>query len=119
VVAALLGIALVSLLSLALAVWVRWRIAATGLMIGTFFLLPGFGQIFDVILRTHWGRLISLPYVMMVVWANLFRIPQDQLHRARLDLVPLWSAWASLLSVCGICIWLLHRRLKAREVERS
>jgi len=119
VVAALLGIALVSLLSLALAVWVRWRIAATGLMIGTFFLLPGFGQIFDVVLRTHWGRLINLPYVMMVVWANLFRIPQDQLHRARLDMVPLWSAWAALLFVCGMCIWLLHRRLKAREVERS
>lgn len=119
VVAALLGIALVSLLSLALAVWVRWRIAATGLMIGTFFLLPGFGNIFDLVLRTHWGHLISLPYVMMVVWANLFRIPQDQLHRARFDLVPLWSAWASVLSVCGICIWLLHWRLKAREVERS
>src|SRR5215472_15544039 len=36
VVAALLGIALISLLSMALAVWVRWRIAATALMIGTF-----------------------------------------------------------------------------------
>jgi len=119
VVAALLGIALVSLLAMALAVWVRWRIAATALMIGTFFLLPGFGQIFDVILRTHWGRLINFPYVMMVVWANLFRVPPAELHHSHLDLVPLWSAWAALLSVCGICIWLLHRRLKAREVERS
>jgi ABC-2 type transport system permease protein len=119
VVAALLGIALVSLLAMALAVWVRWRIAATALMIGTFFLLPGFGQIFDAVLRTHWGRLINFPYVVMVVWANLFRIPPAELHHSHLDLVPLWSAWAALLSVCGICICLLHRRLKAREVERS
>jgi len=117
VVAALLGIALVSLLSMALAVWVRWRIAATALMIGTFFLLPAFGGIFDLILRTHWGRLLNFPYVMMVIWSTLFRVPEQQRHIAQLDLIPLWSAWATVFVVCTFCLWLLHRRLKAREVE--
>jgi ABC-2 type transport system permease protein len=119
VVAALLGIALISLLSMALAVWVRWRIAATALMIGTFFLLPAFGGIFDLILRTHWGRLLNFSYVMMVIWSSLFRVPEQQRHIAQFDLIPLWSAWATVFVVCAICLWLLHRRLKAREVERG
>jgi hypothetical protein len=54
---------------------------------------------------------------MMVIWANLFRVPEQQRHFAKLDMIPLWSAWATVLVVCAICLWLLHRRLKAREVE--
>lgn len=119
IVAGLLWIALISLLAMALAVWVRWRIAATALMLGIFFVLPGFGVAMDAILRTHWGRLLSFPYTITLVWAHLFRFPDDQLHVAQFDVVPLWSAWASLLSVCAISIWLLNRRLKAREVERG
>jgi ABC-2 type transport system permease protein len=118
-VAGMLWIALISLLSMALAVWVRWRIAATALMLGIFFVLPGFGAVMDAILRTHWGRLFSLPYDTALVWAHLFRFQTDQFHRAQFDLVPLWSAWASIFSVCAISVWLLHRRLKAREVERG
>jgi ABC-2 type transport system permease protein len=117
IVAGLLWIALISLLSMALSVWVKWRVAATALMIGTFFLLPGVGEVFDVILRTHWGKLLNFPYVMMVVSARLFRIPSDQ--GPHLNLVPLWSAWAALLSVCAISLCLLHRRLKAREAVRG
>jgi hypothetical protein len=33
--------------------------------------------------------------------------------------VPLWAAWASLFSLCITCFWLLDRKLRAREVERS
>lgn len=118
-VAGMLWIALISLLSMALAVWVRWRIAATALMLGIFFVLPGFGAAMDAILRTHWGMLFNLPHVIALIWAHLFRFQTDQFHRAQFDLVPLWSAWASILAVCAMSVWLLHRRLKAREVERG
>src|SRR5215470_558491 len=67
VVGAFLGIAIVSLLSMALAVWVRWRIAASALMFGTFFMLPAFGEIFNAVMRTQWGKLINITYVMMAV----------------------------------------------------
>jgi ABC-2 type transport system permease protein len=117
VISGLLWIALISLLSMALSVWVKWRIAATALMIGTFFLLPGLGGVIDVILRTHWGNLLNFTYVMAVISANLFRIPSDQ--GPHLNLIPLWSAWAALLSVCLISLWLLHRGLKAREAVRG
>lgn len=122
IVAGVLWIAVVSLIAMALAVWVRWRIAATALMLGIFFVLPGFGAAFNAILRTRWGDLLNLTHVITTVWAHLFRIPsaygpQDQF--TRLDQIPLWSAWATLLGVCAISLWLLHRRLRAREVERA
>lgn len=115
----LMWIALISLLSMALAVWVRWRIAATGLMIGVFFLLPGFGEATNLILRTHWGNLLNFPYLVSMVFAHLFRFPPHQLERAGFTEVPLWSAWASLIGVCVISVLLLDRRLRAREVERG
>jgi ABC-2 type transport system permease protein len=114
-----LWIALISLLSMALSVWMRWRIAATGLMIATFFFLPAFGEAIDAIVRTHWGRLLNFPFTIIMIWSRLFRLPQRQLHRGSFDVIPLWCAWASLLTVCAFCLWLLHRRLKAREVERT
>jgi ABC-2 type transport system permease protein len=117
VISGFLGIAIVSLLSMALAVWVRWRIAATALMFGIFSLLPAFGEVFNAVMRTQWGKLLNLSYLMMAVWARLFRVPRGQ--GPRLDLVPLWASWVALLSVCALCLWLLNRRLKAREVERA
>jgi ABC-2 type transport system permease protein len=116
----LLGIALVSLVSMAIAVWVRWRIAATALLMGVFFVLPGLGAAINAVLRTRWGMLLNFTYLVGVVWTHLFRIV-DRLGRPLgvFDLVPLWSAWATLLTVCVISLGLLHHRLKAREVERS
>lgn len=114
-----LYIAVISLLSMAIAVWVRWRIAATGLMFGFFFLLAGFGQLANLILRTYWGNLLNFPYLASMVLAHLFRFSTPQLERSELVQIPLWSAWAALLSVCVISLMLLVRRLQAREVERG
>ncbi|HKF19969.1 MAG TPA: ABC transporter permease subunit [Candidatus Angelobacter sp.] len=118
VVAGLLWIALISLLSMALSVWVKWRIAATALMIGTFFLLPGFGAVVSAVMRTRWGNLLNFPYLITLVWAHLFRLSPRHIHVVG-DHVPLWAAWAVLLAVCGFCIWILNRKLKAREAVRG
>src|SRR6478672_4261957 len=115
VVGGLLWIAVITLYSMALAVWVKWRIAATGLMFATFFLLPGLGEAVDAILRTHWGRLLNFPYVMSLVWSRLFRFTEIQRHGSQYDWIPLWAAWATLLGMCAFSLWLLNRRLKARE----
>jgi ABC-2 type transport system permease protein len=115
----LIWIAIISLVSMAVAVWVKWRIAATALMLGIFFLLPALGQVLDAILRTQWGSLINITHMMSIVWAHLFRLKEIERHSSGFDVVPLWAAWASLLSVCTACFWLLDRKLRAREVERS
>jgi ABC-2 type transport system permease protein len=115
----LLWISVMALLALALSVWVKWRIAASGLMFAAFFVLAGLGQVIDSILRTQWGRLLNIPYVMALIWAHLFRLPSSFVREFRYARVPLWSAWASIISICLICLMLLNRRLKAREVERG
>ena len=119
VVAGLLWIALISLLSMALSVWVKWRIAATALMIGTFFVLPGFGAVVSAVMRTRWGNLLNLPYLITLVWTQLFRLPARHVRLSPYDQIPLWAAWATLLAVCGFCVWILNARLKAREAVRG
>ena len=115
----LIWIAVISLVSMAVAVWVKWRIAATALMLGIFFLLPALGAVLDAILRTQWGSLINITHMISIVWAHLFRLKAIERHSSGFDVVPLWAAWASLLSLCTACFWLLDRKLRAREVERS
>jgi ABC-2 type transport system permease protein len=115
----LLWIAMISLISMAVAVWVKWRIAATGLMLAVFFLLPPLGFVLNAILRTKWGMLLNFPYLISLVWSHLFRLDITNRHSGGFDLVPLWSAWAALLSVCAFCVWLLDSKLRAREVERA
>jgi ABC-type transport system involved in multi-copper enzyme maturation permease subunit len=117
--ACVLWIAVISLLSMAVSVWVKWRIAASALMFAVFFVLPILGFAMNQILRTEWGRLINLPYVTTVIWSHLFRLTAMNRHGGDLDAIPLWAAWASLLSVCAFCFWLLDRKLRAREVESA
>jgi hypothetical protein len=88
-------------------------------MFAVFFVLPGLGEAANAILHTQWGRLLSVPYVMTLIWTHLFRLPDRFIHGFNYAGVPLWSAWASVLSVCLICIMLLNQRLRAREVERG
>ena len=121
VLSSLIGIAMVSLLSMAVAVWVKWRIAATALMFAVFFLIPVMGEVISLILQTRWGHLLNFPMMFMIICAHLFRIPAmgpGGMGRG-FYVVPVWAAWMSALGLCAICFSLLNRKLKAREVERS
>ncbi len=117
----MIWIASVSLLAMAISVWVKWRIAATALLLSFSFLLPVLGHVMSLILRTQWGHLIDFPTMLAIIAGHLFRI--DPMGPGGLgknfDVVPLWAAWASLLSQCAFCFWLLNRKLRAREVERA
>jgi ABC-type transport system involved in multi-copper enzyme maturation permease subunit len=117
----LIWIATVSLLSMAVAVWVKGRIAATILMLSVSFLFPVLGTMISIILRTRWGQVINFPMMIGVIWAHLFRVVESgpNVTKPGFDVVPLWAASASLLSLYTFCFWLLDRKLRAREVERS
>ena len=117
--ASVLWITVISLVAMAVSVWVKWRIAASALMVSVFFVLPILGFAMNKILRTEWGRLMNLPYVTTVIWAHLFRLTTMNRHVGEWDAIPLWSAWATLLGVCAFCFWLLDRKLRAREVQSA
>src|SRR5262249_61009536 len=96
-------------------------IAWTALLFATFFVLPGFGLILNVVLRTRWGWLLNLSHTIRYIWAVLFRVPLGRFQPPGIfgGPLPLWADWASLLAVCAFSLWLLDRRLRAREVERG
>jgi hypothetical protein len=49
--------------------------------------------------------------MVKVVWAHLFNIDSPVS-------VPVWAAWASLLTLCAFCLALLYRKVRAYEIVR-
>jgi ABC-2 type transport system permease protein len=112
-------IALLTLLGLALSAWIRWRLVASTALFGVFFMGSAFGEVWRQVLQDPWGRLANLPYLMGVVWLHLFGIvptPETGREAQALAELPVWAAWTGLVATCALCVWLLDRRLRAREV---
>jgi ABC-2 type transport system permease protein len=104
-------ILVLSLLALALSAWIKWKIAAGGLVLGVFFAGAGFGTALNSVMRTKYGTLLNLTEVMFTVWSKLFRWPSES------D-ISVESAWICLGVVCAICLWMLVRRVRAFEVVK-
>jgi ABC-2 type transport system permease protein len=119
-----LWIGVLTLLALALSAWIKWRLVATGALFAIFFFGSAFGELWRGLLRNAWGRLANLSYLIVLVWRELFGIEsrrslaRDMLDDRRVQDLPVWAASVGLLAVCAICLWLLDRRLQAREVVR-
>jgi ABC-2 type transport system permease protein len=112
-------IAVLTLLGLSLSAWIRWRLVASTALFGVFFMGSAFGEVWREVLRDPWGRLANLPYLIGVVWLDLFGIvtrPEAAREARVIGGLPTWAAWAGLLATCALCLWLLDKRLRAREV---
>ena len=104
-------ILMLSLLALALSAWIKWKIAAGGLVLGVFFVGAGFGSALNNVMRIKYGSLLNLTEVMFKIWSKLFRWPED-------TGISLEASWVSVGVVCAICLWLLVRRVRAFEVVK-
>jgi ABC-2 type transport system permease protein len=102
-------ILMLSLLALALSAWIKWKIAAGGLLLGVFFAGAGFGTALNNVMRTQYGTLLNLTEVMFTIWSKLFRWPSD-------TGISVEASWICVAVVCAICLWLLVRRVRAFEV---
>jgi ABC-2 type transport system permease protein len=111
VLGSLIWIAILSLLAMALSAWVKWRIVAGALLLGVMFFGAGFGEAINAVLRTQTGYFLNLAYLMSTVWSDLFGIDSDHW-------IPVADAWIALLLYCGICLFLLMRKVRAYEVVR-
>jgi ABC-2 type transport system permease protein len=106
-------IAVMTLISLAVSAYVKWKPVAR---LGLFFIFVvggGFAGILNLTLRTHWGSLFNIGDMIRVVWGKLFDVPEG------VSEVPLGAAFISLAVVCLICVVLLQRKVRAYEVVRS
>jgi ABC-2 type transport system permease protein len=110
-----------TLLGLALSAWIRWRIVASAALAGVFFMGAAFGEMWREVLHEPWGRLANLYYLVGLVWRSLFGLftsrsmAQEMFNESGRDL-PTWAAWAGLAAAAALSVWLLERRLRAREV---
>ena len=109
----LLWIAVLGLLALAVSSWVKWRIIASGATIAILLVPAGFGGVIMGVLRTHWGLLFNVPYLMTLIWSDLLHIPLPP------DVVPVSAAWAVMAATALLSMFLLARRIQARQVVRG
>ena len=117
-------ILILALLALALSAWVKWKPAAGALMFGVFFVAAAFGAIVNGVQRTNWGNLLNISYLIGAVWVRLFeggnQTTQGAIFfRARSEeALPLWCCWAALVALCGICLYMLAKKIRGTEVVR-
>jgi hypothetical protein len=110
--AAWLWIGLLAFVSVTASVWLRWRWAAAGALVGYFMASQAAGAVFARTLGSSWGRIIDANFLVNIIWKDLFRLSSGP------EGLPTWAAWLALLSVIACCLLILNRRLKAREVVR-
>lgn len=108
-------ILVLSLVSLAISAWVKWKPVARVALLVVFFVLAGFAEALNEALDTWWGWMFSLSNAMERVLDALFGI--QGVGRNELSF-PAWAAWTTLTVACLVSLWLLSRRVRAYEVVR-
>jgi ABC-2 type transport system permease protein len=127
--ASFIWIVVLAIVSLAVSAWLRWRVVASGALLGIFFIPSAFGEIINELFRTRIGHLISIGAIMNSVWQGLFGLFQRESGRMRgtfngrpIDVTfyepPLWSSWLVLALFCGFFVLLLMRKVRAYEVVK-
>lgn len=107
-----LWILVVSLLSLAVSAWVRWRPVATLSVFGFFFATAAIGAFLVEELHVSWGGVLDLVRLMSNVWVELFGIERLEPGQPVLVSVAAIAAW------CALFLAMLLRRVRAYEVVR-
>jgi ABC-2 type transport system permease protein len=106
-----LWVLILSLIALAMSAWVKWRIAAGGLILAVFFAGAGFGAAINAVMRTTAGTMIDLAQVMYRLWSSLLRADVEMK-------ITVGEAWFALSVACAICLWMLMKRVRAFEVVK-
>jgi ABC-type transport system involved in multi-copper enzyme maturation permease subunit len=112
----ILWILMLSILGLALSSWVKWRAVATGIIFAAVFVPSGVGGIITGVLRTKWGFLLNMPFVMTQLWRRMLGAPELMW---RDETIPTAAIVIMLLLVCLLCAGMLNARIRAREVVRG
>src|SRR4028119_1884772 len=79
----MIWIILLSLMALAVSAIVKWRVVASGALLGIFFVPSAFGAIINDLFLTRAGHLISLWATMDSIWRGLFGLFERQTGHIR------------------------------------
>jgi ABC-type transport system involved in multi-copper enzyme maturation permease subunit len=112
----LIWIAIISILGLALSSSVKWRGVATAIIFAAVFIPAGIGAIVSGVLRTKYGFLLNLPFLMSLLWQRLLGVHSSFFsHMA----IANGAIATTLALVCLLCVARLNARIRAREVVRG
>jgi ABC-2 type transport system permease protein len=128
-IASVVWILLLALLSQAISAVVKWRVVASGALLGLFFIPSIFGEVINNLFMTRWGNIISLGALIKNVTSGLFgTFVRNTGHvigfdgRVAREIMltepPLWASWFVLFLICAACLALLSWKVKAYEVVR-
>ena len=122
---------LLALLTQTISALVKWRVVASGILLGLFFIPTVFGAFVNEVFQTRWGNIISLGALIKNVTDGLFgtfdrtfdvvrvRDFGDNIVREiQLLEPPLWASWMVLFLICAVCLAVLSWKVKAYEVVR-
>jgi len=111
---AVIWVAFLSVLGLALSSWVKWRVVATGIIFASVFVPAGVGAIVSAVLRTKWGFLLNIPFMISTLWQRLLGAPEFSSFA-----LPTGAIVAMFVLACILCLGMLDKRIRAREVVRG
>jgi ABC-2 type transport system permease protein len=131
IIAGLVWTLLLALLSQTISAVVKWRIVASGAMLGIVIIPSVFAGIVNVLFQTRWANVISLSALMWNITAGLFGtfdrvtgtiqigdFEGNVVREIQLLEPPLWVCWAALFIFSAVCLAILHWKVKAYEVVR-
>ena len=105
-----------SILGLALSSWVKWRVVATGIIFAAVFVPAGVGAIVTAVLRTKWGFLLNIPFMMSELWQRLLGAPEITSESRAM---PSGAIIVMLMLACLMFGAMLNARIRAREVVKG
>lgn len=121
---------LLALLTQTISALVKWRVVASGILLGIFFIPTVFGAFVNEVFRTRWGNIISLGALIHNVTSGLFgtfdrtfdvvrfRDFEGTITEIQMFEPPLWASWMVLFLICAVCLAVLSWKVKAYEVVR-
>jgi len=123
-------ILLLALISQTVSALVKWRVVASGAILGLFFIPSVFGEFINVVFLTRVGNLISIAALMRNISSGLFGTFVETTGTIRIDAFdggfreiilnepPLWISWTVLFVICALCLAVLSRKVKAYEIVK-
>lgn len=109
-------IVLLSLASLAISAWIRWRPLATGALFGLFVVGSAFGTAINNVLDTRWGELLMFVEQMKTIWVDLFATGRILGEGSDDRDLPVAVCWLAITAFAALSALLLHRKIRAHEV---
>lgn len=115
-VGSLAWVVVLSLATLAISAWIRWRPLATGALFVLIVVGSAFGAAINETLDTRWGKLLMFGEQIKKIWVDLFAVPSIVGLMSEPDDLPITACWLALASFGGLALFLLWRKIRAHEV---